>query len=109
MELIHEKKKKIHHIITEAHSRRNGFGYDAEKSDEDEHWIFSIADHDEGIICKNTRIQREWCQSIDRDCIVWYTMLHGWNCRMCGNFLPDMYNSFVPSIPMARIVCECIS
>jgi hypothetical protein len=36
-------------------------------------------------------------------------MLHGWNCRMCGNFLPDMYNSFVPSIPMARIVCECIS
>jgi len=107
IQCIRDKKKKIHNILVNAHTRRNGFGYDAENGDEDEHWSFAISDTDDNIVYKTSRVRKEWSQSIDSGHAVWFTM-HGWNCTVCGNFLPHMYTSFVPPTPTARSLCFCV-
>jgi hypothetical protein len=111
IEKMKEQKKIIHTIILGSHSRKDGFGGIDIEDSEDEHWTFSIDDYDDGVVYKNSRVMREWCQwTRSRDdgrCIVTFIM-HGWNCTRCGNFMPDMYYSFIPPNPTTRTVCACI-
>lgn len=110
IERVKEKKKIIHTIIMGSHSRKNGFGGIEIEDSEDEHWTFSIHDYDDSVVYKNARVMREWCrtiQTVDDRRIVWFNM-HGWNCTRCGNFMPDMYYSFIPPTPTTRTVCACV-